>query len=187
MKKLLIVSPWLADFGHGLIITIILLTAFGVEPTAMYMVLGLLFSVLPDLDGVKEFFHYGKIDTSEHGDHRDGLHYPIIWLMAGAVFIFVNTFLGTLFTLCVLAHFLNDSWGTGWGVKWLWPLNKRSYKFSSVQFVTSWDDQGKKSVAEHNAHPNWLEDIYGRVTTVSVIEYGTFIVAVILTILYLTE
>ncbi len=196
MKKLLIVGPWLADFGHGMLLTILFLTIFNIEPTVMYFVLGMTFSVLPDLDGAKELLRYGGVDAGEHGDHRDGLHYPIIWVALGSVIVFIDPFIGTLFVLCTLTHFLNDSWGTGWGIEWLWPFSDKSFKFFSrnnadadvtlKQLVTSWDPKEKNETAQRLGNRNWLECYYGRITMISGIEYGTFVVALIVTVLYLT-
>jgi hypothetical protein len=195
MKKLLFIAPGLADFGHGILLTILVIHLFGVEPAVWHFVLGLLFSVLPDLDGMKEFFRHGNIDAGEHGDHRDGLHYPLVWVTVGVAIIFINPFIGTLFTVCVLAHFFNDSWGTGWGVAWLWPFSNRSYKIFSqnnvdadtsyTSLVTSWDPVAKNETAKRLGNRNWLEDIYGRITTISVIEYGTFLLALLVLWVYL--
>lgn len=155
----------------------------------------MVFSILPDLDGVVEFFKYRKMDAGEHGDHRDGLHYPLAWMIVGIVLIFINLFIGSLFTLCVLAHFLNDSWGTGWGIEWLWPLNDRTYKFFSrhdraddvtfKQLIVSWDKGGREHAAKYLATRNWLDDIYGRITLISSIEYSEFIFSLVVLALYL--
>ena len=196
MKNILFVAPWLADFGHGLLLTVLLLMVFELDPTWLYFLLGILFSVLPDLDGVREFFRFGYINAGEHGDHREGLHYPLVWLLAGVSWMLFMPFLGTLFTLCVFVHFLNDSWGTGWGVQWLWPYSEKSYKFFSrnnvcsdvtlQSLVTSWDAEGRRYTARTYSKPNWLEYNYGRFTIVSVMEYGAFIAGFIATILFLT-
>jgi hypothetical protein len=195
MKKLLFIAPGVADFGHGILLTVLVIHLFGVEPAIWHFVLGLLFSVLPDLDGSKEFFHYGKIDAGEHGDHRDGLHYPLVWAIIGVILIFINPFIGTLFTLCVLTHFFNDSWGTGWGVEWLWPFSNKSYKLfsqnnvdadtSCTSLVTSWEPEAKNETAKRLSNANWLEDVYGRITIISAIEYGTFLIALLVLFLYL--
>lgn len=195
MKKILIIAPWLADFGHGILITILLLTLFDIEPSVIYFLLGLSFSVIPDLDGLKELFRFGKVGASDQGDHRDGLHYPFAWLLVGGGLIYINAFIGTLFILCVFAHFLNDSWGTGWGIPWLWPLSKRNYKFFSRKdvdadktfesLVTSWDPQEKNAAIRQYGNGNWLVDTYARLNTISVIEYGTFVTALIVAVVYL--
>ncbi len=195
MKKLLLIGPWLADFGHGILITVLLLHLFGMEPSALYFVLGLVFSVMPDLDGLKELVRFGSVDAGEHGDHRDGLHYPLVWVVVGMGIIFFNLFVGTLFILCVLAHFLNDSWGTGWGVEWLWPLSNRSYKFFSrndvdadvtlQSLVTSWDPQSKNETAQRLGNRDWLNYHYGRLSIISSIEYGTFVVSLVVLFIYL--
>ena len=190
MKRLLIIAPWLADFGHGILLTILFSSLFDVEPTFIYFVLGIVFSVLPDFDGAKEFFRYnGKVDAGEHGDHRDGLHYPVMWLIVGMVLVLFYPFIGTLFIACTMMHFINDSWGTEWGVEWLWPFNGRSYKFFSRNnvdadvtlqpLVTSWGSEEKNETAQRLGNRSWLQHLYGQITIISGIEYGTFVVALI--------
>jgi hypothetical protein len=176
-------------------LTILVPSVFDVAPTAAYFALGLVFSMLPDLDGLKELLSFGSVDAGEHGDHRDGLHYPFVWVVIGAIIFHFNVVVGALFILSVLAHFLNDSWGTGWGVEWLWPINNRSYKFFSrndvdadVKFqslLTSWDQQSKNEIAQRLGNRDWLKYHYGRVTVISGIEYGTFVLSLVILAAYL--
>jgi hypothetical protein len=197
MKKLFIIAPWIADFGHGILLTIFVATIFDIEATLQLFLFGLIFSVIPDLDGIKEFIRFKNIGGSKGRakDHRDGLHFPLMWLLASFLFVYLNPVLGTLFFLCVFAHFLNDSWGGGWGVQWLWPFSKKSYKFFSGKdedakidaddVVISWTPEEKTKAIEVLGNPNWLEDIYLKPTKISIIEYGTFVVAVIVLLIYL--
>lgn len=197
MKKIFLIAPWIADFGHGIIITVILLLSFGIEPTISYFLLGLLFSIIPDTDGILEFLRFKNVGASKGRakDHRDGIHFPIIWLLIGLIIIYFDSFVGTLFTICTMAHFFNDSWGTGWGVKWLWPFSKKSYKLftdtckdASVcrrNKVVSWLEEEKQELMEKLGNPNWLQDVYMKKNIISVIEYGTFLLSLIILFVYL--
>jgi membrane-bound metal-dependent hydrolase YbcI (DUF457 family) len=191
MHRIILIAPWVADFGHGILITVLLLLAFDKDPLPVYFALGILFSIIPDLDGVKEFIKFKNVGASKgrSEDHRDGLHFPLVWLIGGLIFIFITPFYGTLFLVAVMVHFFNDSWGTGWGVQWLWPFSKKSYKLfsgsntdayvDSSQTLASWSPEEKAVAIESLGNPNWLRDIYLRPTPISIIEYGTFIVALI--------
>ena len=99
MKKLFLIAPWIADFGHGILLTIVVALLFDVEATVGLFLYGLLFSIIPDLDGIKEFITFKNIGGAKGRatDHRDGLHFPILWLIGSVVFVYFNTMLGTLF------------------------------------------------------------------------------------------
>lgn len=188
---------WLADFGHGIILSILIAYIFNVEYSVVHLFFGVLFSILPDIDGINEFFKYKSISASKERskDHRDGCHYPIIWILVGIIVIIFNQFWGILFLSSVLVHFLNDSWGTGWGVQWLWPINNRSYKFFSHKnkdgsglvfknLVVSWTPDEKKDLIIKLGNPNWIKDTYLTFNKISVIEIGTFIIGIILLIAF---
>lgn len=197
MKKIFIITPWVADIGHGIILTIIMLKIFDLEPRFIYFIFGFFFSVAPDLDAIKELIKFKNVAASKGRteDHRDGLHYPVLWIIFGALLIWHDNFIGTFFLSGVLLHFINDSWGTGWGVQWLWPLSKRSYKFFSrpdkdadvtlSNLLVSWDSDQKKVMMEQFGNPNFIQDIYLRPTKISIIEYGIFIFSIVLLIIYL--
>lgn len=197
MKRVFLIAPWLADFGHGLLIATLFHMVLGLAPSAMIYGLAVLFSILPDLDGIPEFLIFKNIGASHDRpkDHREGLHYPILWLMAGTMLSLIAPLYGTLFLICTMVHFLNDSWGTGWGIKWLWPLSHNSYKFFSSahedahvgasSFISSLNTTEKATAIQTKGNPNWLEDVYLRVTPISVIEYSTFILGLLLTVLHL--
>lgn len=191
MHRIFLIAPWIADFGHGILIATAFLYFTHGEPTLWFYLLAIVFSVLPDLDGVQEFLKFRNIGASQGRatDHRDGLHFPLLWLLTGIGFYYLNPLLGGLFIACTLAHFINDSWGTGWGVQWLWPLSHKSYKLlsrhekdadiSTTHVVVSWDTSEKKEVMETQGNPNWLHDIYLRPTIISIVEYGTFVLSLL--------
>jgi membrane-bound metal-dependent hydrolase YbcI (DUF457 family) len=49
--------------------------------------------------------------------------------MLGLPIMQISPFWGCVFSLAITLHFLRDSLGTGWGVKLLWPLSNKNYKF----------------------------------------------------------
>lgn len=194
MKKILYILPWgwLADFGHGIIITTILVNLFNLEYQLVYYIFGIIFSIILDLDALDEFVKFGNVSASKERpkDHRDGFHYPIIWIIVGIIFIFINNFWGTLFLTSIMVHFLNDSWGTGWGIQWLWPLSNRSYKFFSRKnvdadvtfknFLVSWTPAEKEKAMSEFGTSNWIRDYYLKPTKISIIEFGTFLISLMI-------
>jgi len=197
MKKVALLIPWSADIGHGILLTILMLVLWGIDPQWVYFLMGIIFSVIPDIDAVKEFLTFGDIAASAGrlSDHRDTFHFPLVWLVFGLIFIWFNHFFGLLFLFAVMLHFLNDSWGTGWGIKWLWPFINKNYKFFSrndrdgdvtlKQLVVSWTPEEKINVMKKKWNPQWLRDIYLTPTKISVIEIGTFVFSLIVLALFL--
>lgn len=200
MKKIIRLFPlaWFADIGHGILLTFIIAYFFSIEPQLIHFIFGIIFSILPDIDGVKELIIFKKVAASEENprDHRDGLHYPIIWVVVGILVIFFEPFWGTLALSAVLIHFVNDSWGAGWGVQWLWPLNKNSYKFFSRKdvdsyvglenFVIYWTPEEKPEYIKRLGNPNWLDEYYLQFNRPQIIfiEYGAFIFALTCLLVY---
>lgn len=194
--KIYIIGPILADVGHGILSVFLASILFGVQPTLPLFLLGIISAFLPDLDSIPELLKRGKVAAHKDNarDHRDGLHYPIIWLIILIVFYGFYPYLFTIISISVLLHFINDSWGTGWGVMWLWPFSHRSYKFFSrndldadvraSSFVVSWSPEEKMKAIIEKGNPNWQKDYYGTINKISIIEYGTFIVAVVLLLIY---
>jgi hypothetical protein len=71
------------------------------------------------------------------------------------------------FTLGILAHFVHDSVGIGWGLKWLWPLTTNHYKFfsqkdgsPSLNLLQSWTSQEMPKCAQEHGIENWVEKVY---------------------------
>ncbi|MFW5853399.1 MAG: metal-dependent hydrolase [Patescibacteria group bacterium] len=199
MSKLIKIIPfgWLADFGHGIILSILITHIFDIDYSILYLFFGILFSILPDLDAIDEFFKYKSVAASKDRpkDHRDGWHYPVIWVFVGVVITILDSFWGVFFLSSIIVHFLNDSWGTGWGIQWLWPISNKSYKFLSHKnkdagvsvenIIVSWTPEEKKDVMSKLGNPNWVKDTYLTFNKISVIEIGTFILGIIFLFIFL--
>ena len=194
--KWYVIGPGLADFGHGILSVLTVSLIFNIDPTPLIFVVGIIAAFSPDVDGVFEILKYKKIvaDENHPKDHRDGAHYPLIWILFLAIVIYLNQYLGLIILVSVLMHFINDSWGTGWGVMWLWPFSSKSFKLftdknedastSHQNVVVSWTPEEKLEGIKKLGNPNWLHDCYGKVTTISVVEYGTFIFALLALVLF---
>lgn len=157
-----------ADIGIGFLIAVLVAHIFGI-PISLYLVLfSVCVALLPDIDFLVEYAMRGKVGGTEIGAHRELLHFPILFAIPIAFnYFFVSTIAGTIFLFGTLAHFLHDTVGIGWGIKWLYPFSTRSYKlFSdrtgrpSSKFIHSWSAEEMPEIAKQYGNDNWIRDIY---------------------------
>lgn len=143
------------DIGIGLIVSWLVCYVFGVEPTWVHVVFGILFALSPDIDAVFQKLTCGSISAHARNphDHRSLVHYPLVFVPTGTVLVFAicsaagfGLELVLIFAVGSFLHFVHDSFGIGWGVKWLWPFSKKNYKFfvekdnsPSKTFIQSWN------------------------------------------------
>lgn len=114
------------DVGLGLILGA-WLHSLTTLPYGLCLVTGVTSTLLPDLDFVWVLLHTKKAPTSSH---RDGLHYPLLFVPAvGIIGWLIHPHLGTILMTGALLHFLHDSIGVGFGIKWFFPFRKNSYMF----------------------------------------------------------
>lgn len=203
MKKILAL---LADFANGIFATILAGLVTGVDPN-WHFIVGIVLAMSPDLDALPELFKRGSVAASKGNphDHREALHFPIIFIVVGVLLIMVTPFWGWLFLFATMLHFVNDLYGTGWGIPIFWPLSKRRFKFFSrranlqkrdlvekglwpglseeerrLRLVVSWSvDELGEYIIRYGIE-DWVEKYYLRFNWVSLTEYLLFMVAVIL-------
>jgi membrane-bound metal-dependent hydrolase YbcI (DUF457 family) len=174
------IGMYFADAGLGVMSAVFVCLAFGVTPTGGLVLLGILFAYIPDVDWVLDahFWKTGRVAAYAQNpyDHREGLHKPLLWALAisgaGIIFGGIGPFIA--FT-AVMAHFLHDTVGTGWGMPWLWPLTKRRIKFCSTKqnelkltpFLMSWSHEELSQYITNYGRANWKDYYYGRWTAVA--------------------
>lgn len=177
----------LADIGIGILIAIFASKYFAIELSLKLVAFGVLFTILPDLDFIPYLFNKKAFGQRAH-EHRNLFHYPIFYLIIGSI---ISLFFGYLwfflFLFGAIAHFLHDSVGIGWGVKWFYPFNKKNYKFFAGQFsnsdykiISSWNDQELEEVIEKYGNKNWFKDIYLSFSLINIVESLIFIISVVL-------
>lgn len=89
MKNIL---PILADIANGVFATLLASYCTNTEVLWWHILIGVAFAMFPDLDALQELWKRGKIAASNNNpkDHRDGLHYPILffryWCVSWCVF-----------------------------------------------------------------------------------------------------
>jgi len=175
----------LLDIGLG-ILAAILITHFASLNFNLWIVAaGIIFTLLPDLDFIIYFIKRGKSDEFSH-THRNLFHNPFLFIPIGfLIFIFININLAYLFVICALIHFLHDSIGLGWGIRWWYPFSKKYYKFFSDQqgkitsnFLISWTPEEQNQAASQFGNPHWFAD-YLNFSREFLIELFIFLIAII--------
>ncbi len=148
--------------SFGLIVTLLGCWIFKTDLTWYYVVSGILFSLLPDLDALPELFKH-RIVAAHAGntrDHRDGLHYPLIVVPLSFIipYILFGPFWSFMVGFNIFFHFVIDSFGLGWGIKWLHPFTKRNYKLDhqSKKLFRSWDPGTLAEAIHHHGDPDWF-------------------------------
>ncbi len=181
-----------ADIGIGIILSVGVSKIFSVELTWFLVFLGVIFALIPDFDFILALISkcFKNSFIKSYDFHREISHFPIIYLIVSLlVFLFAGKFFGFLFFFGTLCHFLHDSVGTGWGIKWFWPFSKKSYKLFSDQQgrlfwkIAIWDEEALHETQVKFGNPNWIRDIYFRPTVVSISEFAILVVGIIVLII----
>lgn len=192
------IAPLLADFANGIFATLITGYVTGVEVEWWHFLIGIVIAMSPDVDAIPEAIRRrGHLAASaeDPDDHREYLHYPVLFFLVGLVLSYFSPFWGIFFLVGTALHFLNDLYGTGWGISLLWPLTKDRFKlfcgennefsFKLSHFVRRIPSQQLKNEIITYGNENWVEEYYLHITTISAIEYTLFVVSVVLMIIHL--
>ena len=209
MKQIL---PILADIANGIFAVLLAGYAAGTEVAWWHFLVGIPLALLPDLDAVPELLKNGKVAAfAEHThDHRDGLHFPILFLLIGICASVYIGFFGYIFLFATMFHFINDLYGTGWGIPLFWPFSKRKYKFfgsranqpeallvthseysmleeaeQKQRLVVSWSEDELPMHIKRFGFDDWIDKVYLTVNWISIVEYSLFFMAVVLLIMTL--
>ena len=183
------------DVGVGILFSILLSNFLGVDLSHQLILAGAGFSLVADLDIFMELARRGRVGGRVQGHHRELTHFPLTYLPALAlVYWFWGQVYGALFGLTVLAHFLHDSVGMGWGIKWLWPFSNRSYKFFSEKngkfssrFLVSWPPAELKEVIRRHGDDHWLRNFYFKLHPIAVFEFLFFISSLVVLLYYIEK
>jgi len=203
IKEMKNILPILADFANGIFATAIASYFLGIDPTWHYII-GILFAMSPDLDAVSELFKRGRVSSSAvyEYDHREYLHFPILFIIIGFLLTSLSPFFGYLFLVASVLHFVNDLYGTGWGVAILWPFSKDRFKLFSrrsaqpknllvkngfwdnlsdeerkFRFVVRWKNSELPQYIKKYGIDDWIPEFYLKANPVCVTEYIIFILS----------
>jgi hypothetical protein len=180
------------DIGVGLLLGI-LLSGLTTINYGLCLGIGVFASLLPDLDFI---WQYIKFKVVPRTSHRDSLHYPVLFVpTVGIVGWLIQPYIGLIFALGALIHFMHDSIGVGFGVKWLFPVKKNSYLFlyqtglptnkdMPRKIIHSWNDHERQQASEKYRDPDWIKHIYFSVHPFGIFEYTVLVVGCIAAFLH---
>jgi len=182
----------LLDTGVGILLSIITSWFFQTKLTIFLILAGIVFSLLPDLDFLIELLKHGSVGGKVIREHREIFHYPLSYLpIILLVFIFFGEIIAIFLSLCLFAHFLHDSIGIGWGIKWLWPFSQKSYKFFSdkkglfcCRPIVSWEKKELEKIVAQYGDPDWIKNIYFKLSPILVVEFLFLVLSVIFLFFY---
>lgn len=151
------------------------------------VLIGVIFALLPDMDFLIYWIKEKKTPGKFSHNHRDLFHLPLLYIPIGSFIVFwLGWIYLFLFVFNSLLHFLHDSFGIGWGIKWTYPLSKKTQKFFFLKrFINSWDEDELQKIAEKYGDPNWIKNIYFRPTLISITEAAVFLISLIVIFLEL--
>lgn len=174
----------LLDVAAG-IIGAILAWGYGGLPPAAFVLVGILCALLPDADVFLSLLRSGRGGKYAH-EHRNFLHYPLIYAGGGGVVLWlISPRVALLFISLSLFHFLHDSVGIGWGVRWLYPFSPDYFKFFSDRennfssnFLVRWTPAELSVAVEHYGKNDWLTKYYLRPHPVGIVEGIIFLITI---------
>jgi hypothetical protein len=181
------------DIGVGLVLGVFLsmLTSLNYS---LCLALGILAALLPDLDYIWSVLRTKRLP---HTEHRDGLHYPLIFVpAAGLVGCLFDPWVGLVFALGSLCHFIHDSIGIGFGVKWLYPFRNNSYLFffqiktpanknMPKQRLYSWNDKQRAEMIKKYVYPDWIKYVYFRPNPFGLFEYAVLLLGICVAVAFI--
>lgn len=137
LAKLKLILPTLGDLANGVFAVTAAAYLFDVDIQWWHLIVAAAISLLPDVDALPELLLYGAVGKKQSNsklptNHRSFMHYPALYLIFGLALYSWDQFWGTTFLMALALHFLRDVLGTGWGVKLLWPVSYKNYKFFQV-------------------------------------------------------
>ncbi len=200
--------------SFGLITAVLAHRLFGAD-TSWWLLcgVGVAAAFFPDLDVLRGRDKAGRVAAHSGNvkDHRHGLHYPtlttlsIFLIVAVAVYSYTYVssagvanwplvwFWAMFVAVNVILHFVIDSFGVGWGIRWLyvphWSATHNNYKFFcdkqnrlSWQFLVSWTPEELKEAIKLYGDKDWLGKYLG--STGFLVEWIFFILTGAFTLIY---
>ena len=131
---------WIGHIAFGYLSTkLILIFApqFSNSEYNLLMLIGIIASLLPDLDFIPFFIKHRSIKLQKNKSHRKIYsHSPLLWTSILIIAMFFTTSPLALFTCLVilvgsLSHFIADS--IEYGIYWLWPFSSVKWRLRQAR------------------------------------------------------
>ncbi|MDP3764216.1 MAG: metal-dependent hydrolase [bacterium] len=182
------------DIGIGILISILASHIYEIDLSLKLTIMSVLANLIPDLDVFVELAKRGRIGGRVQGHHRELTHFPLTFTpLVWAVYYFFGQFWAFIIGLNLLAHFLHDSVGMGWGIKWWWPFSNRAYKFFSDingslfghSFMVSWSPNELRNVVSRYGHDHWFRKYYLKLHPIAIFEFIVLVLALVVLIYFI--
>ncbi|EKE18840.1 MAG: hypothetical protein ACD_9C00216G0004 [uncultured bacterium] len=185
------------DIGIGILMAILISTAFEVQLTLLLVSIGILFALGPDLDFL--YIYSREHNTRDDYKHRDIIHYPLLYLPIGTglIFILFGNLWAILFFFASLLHFIHDSIAVGWGIKWLFPFSRKNiaffYLYSSKlkqglrKSIFVFDEKKLPKIVSMHGDKDWVKNIYHKWHPIAIVEFLVFIISVLILVIVLNS
>lgn len=168
--------------GLGIVSVILISKIFSIELGTSLILYGIVFALLPDVDSLT-------------GRRRDSLtHYPLLYLPLGVIILWISLgkIIAWLFIVATFLHFLHDSIGTSWGLKWMYPFEQKWYKFlgrkfGELKFLASWTPEELSRDVQLHRQDRWIRETYFRPSPILITEVVGLIIAIISLIFWLRK
>ena len=175
------------DIAFGIFLAMLASKFFHRELGAFLISICILFTLFPDFDFMVEWALHGSVGGKVIREHREISHFPLTFIpVVFAVWLAAGGFWAIIFGCGILFHFLHDSMGIGWGIKWWWPFSRKAFKFFSEKdgsfsrrFLISWNDTELQEVARNAGDPDWIKNIYLKFHPISFREYLSLAAAIV--------
>lgn len=183
------------DIAIGIFSAIFVSSIFQSSPNFWLFFFAILLALLPDLDFL--LYYPKRGDTKYDCKHRDIVHYPLIYLPVGALIFWLlfGKIGASLFLITSFFHFVHDSIGIGWGIKWLYPFSKNNYAFFYLfsgrrkkglrRLLFSFNQEDLGRYIQEHGDKDWVKNIYFKWHPIAIVEFVSFVISVIVMIIYL--
>ncbi|MEK7481921.1 MAG: metal-dependent hydrolase [Patescibacteria group bacterium] len=183
----------IADIGFGIFSAIFISSIFKIELNFLVFIIAVIFALLPDIDFL--FYLIKNKSGEEDYRHRDISHYPLIFIPIGMIaLLFFGKEWSLLFSVSSFLHFVHDSIGIGWGIKWLYPFSTNNFAFLYLysgkeknglkKLIFSFNEKDLGFYAKEHGDADWVKNIYEKWHPIFIIEFLIFIIAVVSLIIY---
>ncbi len=182
------------DIGIGILTSIFVSHFFNIEISIWIVIFSISFALLPDLDFL--YFYPKKHDTKYDYKHRDIIHYPLLYLPIGTLIFWIifGKVWGIAFFIASLFHFIHDSIGIGWGIKWLYPFSRDNHSFFYLyakdgqrgwrKLIFIFKEKELPGIVAKYGDPNWVKNIYFKWHPIAIFELAFFILSLIILLIY---
>ena len=182
-----------SHLGVAFIFSIVFSRTLNIPLTPPFLLFNIFCNYLPDIDIPIELLMRGRLGGKKHGFHRELTHYPLLYIIISLLLLLIFDYRWILILLAgVYTHFLLDSMGAGWGIKWLWPFSDDRIKLLANQktgmlsnnFIARWNKKEFLELSKKYGDDNWFRNLYLKPSATLAFEFIVLSTGIIVFFLY---